>query len=145
MQFFLFSNVCNCPLPSSRVHQQTVGNIHRDSRCVIRQWNVGQEVTVVPELVGQFAVFRVSCNVAGSRMLMALHCVMGVNNILTTNTQFIDQPGLLQGLINSKGDVDFIVIFPKFLEGKITYNSLVVLELFFRGSGTAWFTSLPIS
>lgn len=99
----------------------------------------------MPELVGQFAVFRVSCNVAGSRMLMALHCVMGVNNIFTTNTQFIDQPGLLQGLINSKGDVDFIVIFPKFLEGKITYNSLVVLELFFRGSGTAWFTSLPIS
>lgn len=78
-------------------------------------------------------------------MLMALHCVMSVNNILTTNTQLIDQPGLLQGLINGKRDVDFIVIFSRFLEGKITYNSLVVLELFFRGSGTAGFTGLPIS
>lgn len=77
-------------------------------------------------------------------MFMVFYCVMGVNNIFMINIQFIDQLGLFQGLINSKGDVDFIVIFFKFFEGKIIYNFFVVLELFFCGFGIVWFISFLI-
>lgn len=77
-------------------------------------------------------------------MFMVFYCVMGVNNIFMINIQFIDELGLFQGLINSKGDVDFIVIFFKFFKGKIIYNFFVVLELFFCGFGIVWFISFLI-